>query len=165
MLERREAQRVHTAVPITVKLLGTALSPPPITVETEDISPQGLSLVIKIKTRLEQGRLAIEGGEEASKMVKYLLLDNKQLALDINILPQGGSLRATGTVRWSYRNVQEGSYYIKAGVAIEQMGREPRARWLEFLRTAYQFMACLEPNAGDREGAPRAAALYHRRRA
>jgi len=165
MLERREAQRVYAAVPITVKLLGTSLSPPPITVETEDISPQGLSLVIKIKTRLEHGRLAIEGGEDARRMVKYLLLDNKQLALDINILPQGGSLRATGTVQWSYRNVQEGAYYIKAGVAIKQMGREPRARWLEFLRTAYQFMACLEPNQEGGERPPRVAVLYHRRRA
>jgi len=150
MLERHAAKRLQTAIPVTVKLLETALSPPPITVETEDISPQGLSLVIKIKTRLEQGRLAIEGGEDACKMVKYLLLDNKQLALDINILPHGGSLRATGTVRWSYRNVEEGLYYVKAGVAIEQMGREPRARWLEFLRTTYQLMACLEASEGGR---------------
>lgn len=159
MLERREAQRIHTVIPITVKLLGTTLSPPPVSVETDDISPKGLSLVIKIKTRLEEGRLAIEGGEEARKMVKYLLLDNKQLALDINILPHGGSLQATGKVKWSYRNVQEGSYYVKAGVAIEQMGREPRARWLEFLKATYQFMVYLEPNEGDRSVVP----LYGKR--
>ena len=159
MFERREAERVHTAIPVTVKLLGTALSPPPITVETDDISPKGLSLVIKIKTRLEHGRLAIEGGEEARKMVKYLLLDNKQLSLEINILPEGGSLQATGTVKWSYRNVQEGSYYVKAGVAIERMGREQRARWLEFLRAAYQFMTCLEPSERNRS----VVSIYGRR--
>jgi len=165
MFERREAHRLHTAIPVTVKLLGTALSPPPITVETEDISPKGLSLVIKIKTKLEQGRLTIEGGEEARKMVKYLLLDNKQLALAINILPQGGSLRATGTVKWSFRNVQEGSYYVKAGVAIEQMGREQQARWLEFLKATYQFMACLERSERDGEEAPQVGVIYYRRRA
>jgi hypothetical protein len=154
MLERRAAKRLHTAIPVTVTLLGTALSLAPITVETEDISPDGLSLVITIKTRLEQGRLTIEGGEEDRKLVKYLLLDNKRLALDINILPQGESLHATGTVKWSYRNVQEGSYYLKAGVAIEKMEREPRARWLEFLGTTYRFMACLEPSDGDRPVVP-----------
>ena len=91
MRERREARRLDTAIPLTITLLGTPLSPPPIIVETEDISPRGLSVVIKLKTRLEQGRLVIEGGENSQKMVKYLLLDNKQLALGINILPKGGA--------------------------------------------------------------------------
>jgi len=145
MRERRETRRVDTAIPITITLLGTPLSPPPIIVETDDISPQGLSVVIKIKTRLEQGRLVIEGGENSQKMVKYLLLDNKQLALRINILPKGGSIQAIGKVRWCYRNVQEGCYYVKAGVLIEEMDSGHRERWLEFLRTAYQFLVCLEP--------------------
>jgi len=164
MLERREAKRLHTAIPLTITLLGTALSPPPITVETADISPKGLSLVIKIKTRLEQGRLAIEGGEDTRKMVKYLLLDNKQLALGINILPHGGGIQAVGKVKWCYRNVQEGSYYVKAGVVIEQMGREQRARWLEFLRTTHQFIACLEPSEGDREEDRSVVSIYGGRR-
>jgi hypothetical protein len=145
MRERREARRVATSIPITVTLLGTPLSPPPITVETADISPQGLSIVIKIKTRLEQGHLAIAGGENSEKMVKYLLLDNKQLALRINVLPQGGGINATGRVRWCYRNVQEGCYYVKAGVLIEEMGGRHRERWSEFLRASYQFLTSLEP--------------------
>ena len=152
MLERREAKRVDTAIPLTIKLLGSSLSPPPIAVETDNISPQGLSIVIKIKTRLENGRLAIEGGESAQKLVKYLLLDNKQLDLGINILPQGGSIHARGKVRWCYRNVQEGCYYVKAGVLIEQMDSEHKEEWSEFLRTIYQFLACLNPQEVSREG-------------
>ena len=151
MLERREAKRVDTAIPLTIKLLGSSLPPPPITVETDNISPQGLSIVIKIKTRLNNGRLSIEGGENAQKLVKYLLLDNKQLELGINIPPQGGSIHARAKVRWCYRNVQEGCYYVKAGVLIEHMDSEHKEEWSEFLRTIYQFLVCLEPKEGYRE--------------
>jgi hypothetical protein len=162
MRERREARRVDTSIPLTIALLGTPLSPPPIAVETADISPQGLSIVIKIKTRLEQGHLAIEGGENSKKMVKYLLLDNKQLALRINVLPQGGSINAIGKVRWCYRNVQEGCYYVKAGILIEEMDHRHRERWAEFLRASYQFLASLEPGEGYREGGS-PVSMYHKK--
>ncbi len=162
MRERREARRVDTAIPLTIALLGTPLSPPPITVETGDISPQGLSIVIKIKTRLEQGHLVIEGGESSKKMVKYLLLDNKQLALRLNVLPQGGSINAIGKVRWCYRNVQEGCYYVKAGVLIEEMDGRHRERWSEFLRASYQFLTSLEPREGYR-GEGSTVSMYHKK--
>lgn len=160
MRDRREARRVDTAIPLTIALLGTPISPPPITVETSDISPQGLSIVIKIKTRLEQGHLVIDGGDNSKKMVKYLLLDNKQLALRINILPQGKSINAIGKVRWCYRNVQEGYYYVKAGILIEEMEGRHREQWSEFLRASYQFLASLEPREGYREGGPTESMYY-----
>lgn len=147
MPERRETNRVDSTIPLTIKLLGTTPPPPPITVETDDISPKGLSIVIKIKTKLENGRLSIEG-EESQKMVKYLLLDNKQLALGIKILPHGGSIQAIGTVKWCYRNLSMGLYYVKAGVLIEEMARENKEKWMEFLKTAYQFLVCLDPRKG-----------------
>jgi hypothetical protein len=103
MRERREARRVDTAIPLTITLLGTPLSPPRIIVETGDISPQGLSVVIKIKTRLEQGCRVIEGGENSKKMVKYLLLDNKQLALRINIPTQ----------RWEHTRDWQGAVVLQ----------------------------------------------------
>lgn len=140
MRERREAQRVYTPLLVTVTLLGTPFSPPPIVVETADISPGGISIVLKIKTRQEGGRLVIDDEEGARKMVKYLLLDNKQLAMRIHILPGGGSIDAIGRVRWCYRNVQEGYYYVKAGVLIEEMQGDDRRRWQEFLRAIYEFM-------------------------
>jgi hypothetical protein len=163
MRERREARRIDTTIPLTITLLGTPLSPPPIIVETGDISLEGLSIVIRIKTRLEQGRLVIEGEENSKKMVKYLLLDNKQLALGINILPRGRSINAIGKVRWCYRNVQEGSYYVKAGVLIEEMDGWYKDRWLEFLRATYQFIASLEPEEGYSGGRESVESLYHKK--
>jgi hypothetical protein len=149
MFERRAIKRVDTPIPLTIKLSGTPVSPPPITVETDNISPKGLSIVIRIRTKSENGRLSIqEGGENAQKMAKYLLLDDKTLQLGINILPQGRSIRATGRVKWCYRNLVEGCYYVKAGVVIEEIEREHKKEWLEFLKVVYQFLTFLEPRAG-----------------
>jgi hypothetical protein len=148
MPERRETNRMDAAIPLTIKLVGTTPSPPPITVETDDISLKGLSIVIKIKTMLENGRLSIEG-EENQKMVKYLLLDNKQLALGIKILPQGGIIQAIGKVKWCYRSLSMGLYYVKAGVLIEEMEGGHKEKWMEFLKTAYQFLVCLDSRKGQ----------------
>jgi hypothetical protein len=60
MHERCEIKRADAAIPLTIKLIETSIPPPPITVETDDISPQGLSIIIKIKTKLQNGRLSIQ---------------------------------------------------------------------------------------------------------
>ena len=148
MPDRRAIKRADTAIPITIKLVGTPVLPPPIAVETANISPRGLSIVIKIKIKLEDGRLSIQGGEDSLQLVQYLLLDNRMLKLEINILPQGESIRAIGKVKWYERSVKEGAYYVKAGILIEEMEQEHKGEWLEFLDTIHQFLACLEPRKG-----------------
>jgi hypothetical protein len=141
--ERRHAERLHTTIPLTIEIVGTPLPPPPITVETEDISLRGLSLIIKIRTKSADGRLSIPEGEDP-KLVKYLMLDNKRLKMEINILPQDKAIAATGKVAWCYRSLRDDHYFVKVGISIEEMRREHRERWLEFLRAVYQFMAGLK---------------------
>ena len=146
MHERREIKRADAAIPLTIKLTGTSIPPPPITVETDDISPQGLSIIIKIKIKLHNGRLSIqEKVDNSTRMVKYLLLDNKSLRLGINILPHGRSIQAMGKVRWYDRSLSKESYSVRAGIFIEKIEREHKKEWLEFLAAVYQFVACLEP--------------------
>jgi hypothetical protein len=140
--ERRQNERMHAAIPLTIEILGTPLPPPPLTVETNDISLQGLSIIITIKTKSEQGRLSIQEGEDP-KLVKYLLLDNKRLQLGINILPQDQGIPAIGRVKWCYRSLDRDCYYVKAGIMIEEMERKYQERWFEFLKTVYQFMVGL----------------------
>ena len=144
MHERREIKRADAAIPLTVKLSRTAISAPPIAVETTNISLQGLAIIITIKLKLEHERFLVQGGENSLKMIPYLLLDNKTLALGINILPQGRSIQAMGKVKWYSRGFRKGLYAVRAGVLIEEMGFEHRARWLEFLETIYHFLVCLE---------------------
>jgi hypothetical protein len=150
--ERRQTERLQTAIPLTIEIVGTPIPPAPITVETEDISLRGLSLVIKIKTKSQDGRLSIQEGEDP-KLVKYLMLDNKRLKMEIKILPQDKAISATGKVVWCYRNLRDDHYFVKVGISIEEMRREHKERWLEFLRAVYQFTAGLEN--GEEQGRER----------
>ena len=146
--DRRAIKRADVAIPLTIKLIGIAASPPPITVETANISPQGLSIVINLETRFEHGRLSIQGGEDSIRMAQYLLLDNRTLALGINILPQGRSIKAMGKVKWYNRSFSKGLYSVKAGILIEKIEREHKKEWLEFLAAIYRFLECLELKKG-----------------
>jgi hypothetical protein len=143
MPERRLNKRADTAIPLTIKLLGISPPPPPITVETDNISFQGLAIAIKIKTQFEQGRFSVQGGEDSIKMAQYLLLENKRLELGINILPQGESIHAMGLVKWYNRWFRKGLYYVKAGLLLEEMKKDDKEEWLEFLKTIYYFLVGL----------------------
>lgn len=141
--ERRQTERLSASISLMVEMLDTIVPPPPITAETDDISLNGLSIVIKIDTESEHGRLRIQGGEKAQNLVKYLLLDNRRLRLKLNILPDGKGILATGRVKWSHRTLQEESYCMKAGLLIDWMESGYEKAWLEFLRTIQQLMISL----------------------
>jgi hypothetical protein len=150
--ERRRLKRVHTAIPLTIQLIVDPIPPPPVSVETDDISPRGLSIVIPIQTQFERGRFFIPGGGDSIRMAQYLLLDKKQLNVEINILPQGGSIQALGTVKWYTRNFDKGLYTVRAGLLIEQMGAEHTDAWLEFLTAVSQFWTSLGLRRGRERG-------------
>jgi hypothetical protein len=148
--ERRGHKRVHAAIPLTIQLIGNPESPPPVSVETDTISPRGLSLVIPIQTQFERGRFFIPGGEDSIRMAQYLLLDKKQLHVGIDILPQGGSIQALATVKWYTRCFDKGLYVVRAGVLIDRMEAEHTDKWLEFITAVSQFWT----NLGPRRGTP-----------
>jgi len=146
--ERRGLKRMHTAIPLTIQLIATPVPPPPVSVETDNISPRGLSIVIPIQTQFEHGRFFIPGGEDSIKMAQYLLLRSKQLYLGIDILPQGKSIRAVGTVKWYDRSFDKGLYSVRAGVLIDKMEAKHTDAWLEFLTAVSQFWTSLGPRRG-----------------
>jgi hypothetical protein len=146
--ERRGHKRVHAAIPLTIQLIGNPVPPPSVSVETDTISPHGVSLVIPIQTQFERGRFFIPGGEDSIRMAQYLLLQNKQLHLGITILPQGGSIPALGTVKWFTRSFDKGLYEVRAGVLINRMEMEHTDQWLEFITALSQFWSSLGPSRG-----------------
>jgi hypothetical protein len=147
--DRRVITRVDTAIPLTIRLVGTMIAPPPLFVETANISPRGLSVIIRIRIKVEGGRVSIqEEVENSAKMVKYLLLKDRIVGVGINILPQGGSIDAMGRVKWHVRSVSKGLYSVRAGILLDEIDRAHRREWLEFLMAVYQFLACLEPRKG-----------------
>jgi hypothetical protein len=140
IVERRRAKRLDASIPLTIKFIGGVQSTPPITAETDNISIKGLAIAIKIKTTLEHGRLSIQEGKYNMPMAQHLLLNNKRLKLEINILPQGMSIPAIGKVKWCGRSLRGDFYYVRAGMLIEWMEGEHRVKWSEFLRAVYEFM-------------------------
>jgi hypothetical protein len=147
--ERRVIMRVDAAIPLTIRLVGTAITPPPLMVETANISPRGLSIDLKIRIKVQGGRVSIhEEVENSAKMVKYLLLQDKILGIGIKILPQGGSIDAMGRVKWFVRKVNKGLYSVRAGIVLDEIDRAHKREWFEFLTAVYQFLACLEPRRG-----------------
>lgn len=146
--ERRGGKRVHAAIPLTIQLVLNPVPPPPVGVETDTISPQGLSIIIPIQTQFERGRFFIPGGEDSIRMAQYLLLDNKQLNVGINILPQGRSIPALGTVKWYTRSFNKGLYVVRAGLFIDAMEAEYTNQWLEFFTAISQFWSSLGLNRG-----------------
>jgi hypothetical protein len=147
--ERRVITRVDAAIPLTIRLVGTAIAPPPLFVETANISPRGLSIVIRIRIKVKAGRVSIqEEVENSAKMVKYLLLRDRILGVGINILPQGGSIDAMGTVKWHVRSVSKGLYSVRAGILLDEIDWAHKREWFEFLTAVYQFLACLELRRG-----------------
>ena len=148
--ERRVINRVHTAIPLTINLVGAAGAPTPITVQTGDISPKGLSTVINIRIiKVEDGQVSIhEGVKNSARMIKYLSED-AILGLGIHILPQGGSVHAMGTVRWHVRSESKGLYAVRAGIALDEIDRADKKEWLWFLRAIYEHLACFYREGGN----------------
>jgi len=149
-LERREAQRLHTAIPVTIKVVGEAGALPPVTVRTADISPQGLSTVITIRIlKVEEGRVSIqEEVKNSARMIKHLIVQDRIVGLGIHILPQGGCVNAMGMVRWHTRRLHEGLYSVRAGILLNEIDRAHKREWFVFLRAIYEHLACFQHEIG-----------------
>ena len=135
--ERRTSKRLEISIPLNIRLHGAAPSTSPINVETGNISPEGLSILIGI--RWEERRLSLKGGERPTKVIPYLLLNDKVLELGIKILPKGGRIKGIGKVMWYDRCLIGEFYYLRAGVHIEEMVSEDREKWLDFVRAVAQL--------------------------
>ncbi|MBN1253655.1 MAG: hypothetical protein JXA50_00055 [Deltaproteobacteria bacterium] len=148
--ERRVISRVHTAIPLTINFAGTMGAPPPVTVQTADISPKGLSTIITLRiVKVKDGQVLIqEEVKNSAKMIKYLLT-NRIVGLGIHILPQGGSVHAMGTVKWYARNVNDELYSLKAGIVLDEIDRADKREWFYFFRAIYEHLACFHREGGN----------------
>ena len=144
--ERRAVSRVHTAIPVTIQIVGEPGAPPPITVRTADISPQGLSTAITLRIlKRENGHVSIqEEVKNSTRMIKHLAVQDRIVGLGIHILPKGGGVYAMGTVRWHARQLKEGLYSVRAGILLNEIDRADKQEWFGFLRAIYEHLACFQ---------------------
>jgi hypothetical protein len=129
MTRLRKFHRLSTSIPLTIRLMGITKHPHPIHAETRNVSRKGLSVELEVK--LKNGSLLIQQGEEAIKVIPFLVLSEKLVELDIKMPPKGERVRATGRVRWYDFGSREKSYYFRAGILLEKI--EDRKRWEDFI--------------------------------
>jgi hypothetical protein len=148
--ERRVINRVHTAVPVTINIIGGAA---PVTVQTSNISPRGMSTLITIRMRERNGRVSIhEETKGSARLVKHLLSKDRIVGLGFRIMPQGGSIDAMGTVKWYASRVSKRSYAVRVGIFLDEIDRAHRHEWFSFLRAIYEHLACFYKELDDARG-------------
>ena len=150
VLERRVINRVYTVIPVTIQLAGKAGALLPITVQTANISPRGVSTIIPIRFTVNNGRVSIyEEVKNSARMVKYLLEDDTIVGVGIPILPRGETIHAMGTVKWHTRSLSEGLYSLKAGIFLDEIDRADKKEWFTFLMAIYAHLACFHRELGN----------------
>lgn len=132
MFNRRKTKRLEIAVPLNIALLGTAKYAPYIKAFTKNISPVGLSTDLQVTLR--DGVFVIEAEKERVFMIPYLVLEKKEVALEITIPPHDKKIKATGRVIWYDLSARETSYCFRVGIHLEEMENDDRTKWARFVR-------------------------------
>jgi hypothetical protein len=134
MSNRRRSKRWEIAVPLRIRLLGTGKHPPTIEIATKNISPLGIS--IELQVNLTNGVFFIQEGEKPVNLIPYLVLENKEVELEITLPPYEKKVRARGRVIWYDFGSREVLYYFRAGILffLKQMEPVERKAWEEFVR-------------------------------
>jgi len=134
MFTRRKSKRLEISVPVRIKLLGTDKHPPTIETVTRNISPVGIS--IELQVTLTNGVFFIQEGEKPANLIPYLVLENKEVELEIALPPDEEKVRARGRVIWYDFGSGEVSYYFRAGILffLKEMEPKDRKTWEEFVR-------------------------------
>jgi hypothetical protein len=132
MFNRRKTKRLEVAVPLNIRLLGITKHPPPIKAFTKDISPVGLSTDLQVT--LIDGVFLIEAGEERVFVIPYLVLEKKEVALEITLPPHEEQIKAKGRVVWYDFSAREISYCFRTGILLKEMENDDRTKWQEFVR-------------------------------
>ena len=132
MINRRKTKRLATAVPLRIKLLGMSKHPPAIETATTNISPVGISMELQVT--LSNGVFYMHEGEKPINLIPYLVLEKKEVALEIALPPHDETINGKGKVVWYDFGSYENLYYFKAGIFLKEMAIKDRQRWERFVR-------------------------------
>jgi len=75
-------------------------------------------------------------GEKRVKVLPFLVMEEQQLEMEIDLPMDRGKVIAVGRVVWSELNATDKTYHLKIGVFLEEMAPTERDRWNHFVRQA-----------------------------
>ena len=119
-------------MPLRLMLLG--MSKPPPTIETTTINISSLGFSMQLQVTLSNGSLYLHEGEKPINLIPYLVLVEKEVALEITLPPHDEKIRGKGKVIWYDFGSQEDAYFFTAGIFLKEMESKDRKSWEGFVR-------------------------------
>jgi hypothetical protein len=102
--------------------------------KTWNVSYDGLC--IETDAELQEGVMTFSesSGEKRVKVLPFLVMEEQQLEMEINLPSDRGKVIALGRVVWSELKATDGAYHLKIGVFLEEMAPTEQDRWNHFVR-------------------------------
>jgi hypothetical protein len=125
-------------VPLRLMLLGMGRYTPTIETSTINISSMGLSMQLQVT--LSNGSLYMHAGEKPVNLIPYLVLVEKEVALEMILPPHNEKIRGKGKVIWYDFGPREETYFFTAGIFLKEMESKDRKRWEGFVRDTGSFI-------------------------
>ena len=89
---------------------------------------------MELQVTLSDGVCYMHEGEKPINLIPYLVLEKKEVALEIALSPHDETVTGKGKVVWYDFGSYEDSYYFKAGIFLREMAIKDRQRWEKFVR-------------------------------
>ncbi len=102
--------------------------------KTWNVSYDGLC--IETDAALQEGVMTFSEsmGERRVKVLPFLVMEEQQLEMEIDLPMDRGKVIAVGRVVWSELKATDRAYHLKIGVFLEEMAPTERDRWNHFVR-------------------------------
>ncbi len=136
LIERRLFTRLHVPLEVHFKIVDFwSKDQSSIFIEgkTWNVSYDGLC--IETVAEVHEGVMTFSDsdGRERVKVVPFLVMEEQQLELEIDLLSGQGKVLALGRVIWSEIRMTNKMYHIKIGVFLEEIAPWERERWNHFI--------------------------------
>ena len=137
VVERRLFSRLYVPLKVHFKIVdlwSKEQSSMVIEGETWNVSYDGLC--IETDAAVQEGVITFSesGGEKGVKVLPFLVMEEQQLELEIDLPSGRRKVIALGRVIWSELKATDKIYHVKIGVFLEEMAPGERERWNHFIQ-------------------------------
>ncbi|UCD70531.1 MAG: hypothetical protein JSW70_05855 [Syntrophobacterales bacterium] len=136
-VERRLFTRLHVPLEVHFKIVdlwSKEQSSMLIAGRTWDVSYDGLC--IETDAEVQEGVMTFSesNGGKRVKVLPFLVMKERQLEVEIDLLSRKGKVIALGKVIWSELKATNKMYRVKIGVFLEEMAPGEREKWNHFIQ-------------------------------
>jgi len=104
--------------------------------KTWNVSYDGLCIETDAAVREGVMTFSESGGEKRVKVLPFLVMEEQQLELEIDLPSGREKVIASGRVIWSELKSTDTMYHLKIGVFLAEMAPGERERWNHFIQHA-----------------------------